>query len=147
MCIHLKASNPLDIDQEKDLKPILSTQLQKDTQNGSLLMKYISDDLKVSPQQIKGFDLCFADSQKPSIFGLKDDFISSARIDNIYSLFCSIKAIIESDVNEDVANIIFGFDHEEIGSQTYVGADSSYMRVVLEGILQGLKVDHIDQVI
>lgn len=27
MCIHLKDSNPLDIDKEKDLKPILATQL------------------------------------------------------------------------------------------------------------------------
>lgn len=27
MCIHLKDSNPLDIDKEKDLKPILATEL------------------------------------------------------------------------------------------------------------------------
>jgi aspartyl aminopeptidase len=32
MCIHLKDSNPLDIDKEKDLKPIFATQLMSQLQ-------------------------------------------------------------------------------------------------------------------
>lgn len=66
MCIHLKDSNPLDIDKEKDLKPILATELNsqliQSKDGSSLLMQTISKELKVAVENIKGFDLCFSDA-------------------------------------------------------------------------------------
>lgn len=151
MCIHLKDSNPLDIDKEKDLKPILATelnaQLMQSKGNCSLLMQTISQELKVEAESIKGFDLCFSDAQNPCLVGIDSEFVSSQRIDNVFSFFTSLKAITRLDETEqDSVRICFAFDHEEIGSQTYVGADSDYTRSLLQRISQRLEVD-FDQAI
>ena len=124
MCIHLKDSNPLDIDKEKDLKPILATQLLNQLQGDnkeefSPLIKFIAEEMNISPLQIKGFDLCLADFQETQIFGLYDEFLSGSRQDNVFSFYSSLVAISDQDsVQKDSQTIpiCFGFDHEEIGS-------------------------------
>jgi aspartyl aminopeptidase len=58
----------------------------------------MAEEMKIEPEQIKGFDLCFSDHQKPIIFGLNDEFLSSPRLDNVFSFFSSLLAI--ADPNE-----------------------------------------------
>lgn len=90
------------------------------------------------------FDLCFADWNEAEIFGIYDEFLSSARIDNQVSVFCSLRSLIELkndekylESSQDV-NVIACFDHEEIGSETYVGANCEYLRDVLKRINHSL---------
>ena len=51
------------------------------------IIKLISDELKVAPQKIVDFDLYFADSNPSGYVGLNEDFISSPRLDNLFSSF------------------------------------------------------------
>lgn len=37
--------------------------------------------------------------------------------------------------------MMVAFDHEEIGSETYVGANSEYLKSILTRIIDGLKID------
>jgi aspartyl aminopeptidase len=66
MCIHLKDSNPLDINKETDLRPIIGSELIAqlngvDKAKESPLIKFICDELKIESKSIVGFDLCLAD--------------------------------------------------------------------------------------
>ncbi len=57
------------------------------------LIDLISNDIGVKPEDILDLDLFFADSQKSDFVGLNDDFISSPRLDNLFSSFFSILLI------------------------------------------------------
>lgn len=56
-------------------------------------MQIICQDSQITPESIVDFDLCFADAQPSSYFGLDDDFISSPRLDNLFSSFHTILAL------------------------------------------------------
>lgn len=66
-------------------------------------------------------------------------------MDNVYSYYSSLRAITDASVSkEDEIQICFGFDHEEVGSQTYVGADSNYIKFILQKILWSLNIKDKD---
>lgn len=93
-------------------------------------------------ENIKGFDLCFADSQDPCLFGLNKEFISSPRMDNLNSTFNAYQAFIEfskekEKMSKDVP-VFIAFNHEEVGSKTYVGAASHFVMRALERIAKQL---------
>lgn len=56
----------------------------------------ISQDTGIKPEDILDMDLFFADSQKSDFVGLNQDFISSPRLDNLFSSFYSLIALIET---------------------------------------------------
>ena len=67
-------------------------------------------------------DLYFSDVQPASYFGLNDEFLSSARLDNLFSSFFALKGLINSesfDDNSSYVNMICLFDHEECGSESF----------------------------
>lgn len=98
------------------------------------LIELIAKELNVKPEQIEDFELLLYDHQKSAIGGLNDEFIFSARLDNLTSCFAATESLIESA--DDLANqkgiqLISLFDHEEIGSRSLHGADSSFLPDVL----------------
>ena len=84
----------------------------------------ICEETGIAPETIIDFDLFFADSQPSSYFGLDDDFISSPRLDNLFSSFHAILAISESENTGSFINMAALFDHEECGSESAQGAGS-----------------------
>ena len=67
--------------------------------------------------------------------GANDEFLSSARLDNLTSVFTSLQAIINTDP-QDIA-IVACLDNEEIGSGTRQGAPS-FIHQVLDAIADAL---------
>lgn len=47
----------------------------------------ISSEIGVVPEKIIDFDLCFADGNPSQLVGLNQDFISSPRLDNLFSSY------------------------------------------------------------
>ena len=75
-----------DVHQEL-LKNVIKEEASIFTKHNSRLISMISKDIEVSPESIIDFDLCFADGNKSSYVGLDEDFISSPRLDNLFSSF------------------------------------------------------------
>ena len=75
------------------------------------------------------------------MIGLNSEFISSARLDNLYSAFTSIESLIQYQSNKDLVKnsseipMLAIYDHEEIGSNTYVGANAMFTGKILKRIL------------
>ena len=67
--------------------------------------------------------------------GANDEFLSSARLDNLTSVYTSIKAIIDTEP-QDIA-VVACLDNEEIGSGTRQGAPS-FLHQVLDAISDAL---------
>ena len=101
-------------------------------------MNAIADKLKIEVDEIVDFELNLYDTQPASLGGIQKEFIYSARIDNLATVFTGLEALIDYTSAEnshfasssDISMGVF-FDHEEIGSTSAQGANSV---VVSDGI-------------
>jgi aspartyl aminopeptidase len=80
-------------------------------------------------QQVLDYELCFYDTQPPSLIGLRQEFIASARLDNLLSCFTGLQAILQSD--GAMSALLICNDHEEVGSVSTSGAHGPLLLSVL----------------
>ncbi|MCL6417298.1 M18 family aminopeptidase [Aestuariirhabdus sp. Z084] len=87
--------------------------------------------------QVLDYELSFYDTQSPAKIGLKQEFLASARLDNLLSCFIGLNTLItNSDPKKQQAPcLLVCNDHEEVGSQTSSGAQGPLLETVLERIL------------
>lgn len=76
------------------------------------------------------FELSFYDWQRGELIGLQQEFIASARLDNLLSCFVGARALIDSD--SATGRLLVCNDHEEVGSTSACGADGPFLKSVLE---------------
>lgn len=94
----------------------------------SHILELIAGELSCEPEDIVDFELSLFDTQKACLGGLMDEFIFSARLDNLDSTYCATKGFIDSVQksssldDESAIRLIACFDHEEIGSMSAQGA-------------------------
>src|SRR5699024_9213381 len=83
-----------------------------------------------------GYDLLFADSQGPRIFGAGEDFLASGRLDNLSSVhagLCALERYVASGAESEASETVMlaAFDHEEIGAGARSGAAGPFLEDVL----------------
>jgi len=106
------------------------------------IVELIAADAAVTPESVVDFELVLYDTQKAVLGGLSDEFIFSARLDNLNQTYCATMGLIDSlrspSALDDESSIrlVACFDHEEIGSMTAQGAFS----VMLPAIIRRLSV-------
>ncbi len=76
----------------------------------------------VASADIAAFDLMFHDLTPPALLGLDEEFLSSARIDNLFSCWAAIRALGARRAGSGSVPIVALFDHEEVGSASTTGA-------------------------
>ncbi len=67
-------------------------------------------------------------------------FVSAPRLDNLCSSFTAVDALVEAVAASDeggVVPVVCLYDHEEVGSTSSTGADSTMLAAVLERIVSG----------
>jgi len=108
------------------------------------LVELLAEEASCTPGEIQDFEIVLYDTQKACLGGLNNEFIFSARLDNLMMSYCSVESLISSlhaasalDADPTI-RLIALFDHEEIGSRTAQGADSN----LLPAILRRLSVLH-----
>ena len=135
----------LHVDPQKHLVPLWALESGASDKG---VASFVADHVGVQPAQIVAWDLMAFDTQAPAIVGRDQDLIASARIDNLFSTFCGVRALVEAADTLDgrpldrAANVpvLVLYDHEEVGSQSATGAGSAVLSQVLERIssTQGL---------
>ncbi len=84
--------------------------------------------------EILGFDLFLIPSSPIELFGDHHPFIAGYRMDNLSSVYASALALINAKKSSNEMQVALFFDHEEIGSTTYEGAESKFFDDCLERI-------------
>ncbi|WCN14233.1 M18 family aminopeptidase [Marinomonas mediterranea] len=105
-----------DATNEFELKRVIQQQLEAE-----------HDGLNISA--ILDFELSMYDAQAPAIVGLHDEYICSARLDNLLSCFVGMEALIAS--NYERPSLLICTDHEEVGSLSTCGANGPFLEDVL----------------
>ena len=134
---HLKKDKHADIDVQKELIPLVSM-AEGDSETDKLI-RYVANEAGVGYDDILDYDLYLYVCEEPQIIGMKDEFVSSPRIDNISSAWAITNALIESNITSQIAVGVF-FDNEEIGSRSKQGADSTLLRDIMERIVPDKKM-------
>ncbi|KAH9049995.1 peptidase M18 [Lactarius hengduanensis] len=103
----------------------------------SVLLSLLAEELNVKPDEIHDFELHLYDTQPSVLGGLNNEFIFSPRMDNLVSSFAAVEALSESASSglfplEGNVNCIALFNHEEIGSVSTSGAESSLIPSLLQ---------------
>jgi len=103
------------------------------------LMDFVADQAGVGPGSILGWDLMLHDLTPATLGGVDDEFIFSARLDNLLSCHSATVALVSAAGGDpDAIPVICLFDHEEVGSVSASGASSSMLPSVLERIIATL---------
>lgn len=137
LAIHMnkEVNKGVELNKQKDMLPVLAL-LSEKWNKDSFFLHYLAQELQVEVADILDFDLYFYNADKPVIFGLEDEFISSPRIDNLSSVAALVDGLIKGERQEGM-NLIALYDNEEIGSRSKQGAGSNLIEIILRSIFMG----------
>ena len=98
----------------------------------------------VAPKDVLARDLFLVNRERPRVWGLRDEFVSAPRLDDLACAYISLEAFLATENDHDVS-VLCCFDNEEVGSNTKQGAMSTFLRDSLERInaCQGLTPDDL----
>ncbi|MET0729391.1 MAG: M18 family aminopeptidase [Acidimicrobiales bacterium] len=102
---------------------------------------FIAERLDVSPDAIAGWDLMAHDLTPSVLAGADQELVSAPRLDNLCSSWAGLEALVcaaRSGAELAQIPVLVLFDHEEIGSTSERGADSSLLPALTERIVIGL---------
>ncbi|MCI8711623.1 MAG: M18 family aminopeptidase [Ruminococcus sp.] len=129
LAIHMnrEANDGYKYNVQKDLIPLYGMDLDKET-----FMEQISGAAGVCAKDVVGYDLFLYNRVKGSVWGAKEEFISSGKLDDLQCVFASLKGFLQSEerVGESVP-VHCVFDNEEVGSSTRQGAASTFLQDTL----------------
>jgi len=104
------------------------------------LTRLLAAEAGCEPEALLDWELGLHDTLAPSIGGLDGDFIFGARMDNQFSCYAALQALIDAPVTR-ATSVVALFDHEEVGSLSARGARS----VLLRNLLRQIERDHEDR--
>ena len=134
LAIHLdrEANSNRTVNAQTDLPPILMQVPEDDTTRFADLLKeqLESEHPGTQVNKVLGYELGFYDAQPASLVGFREEFIASARLDNLLSCFIGIRALIDGSGDEPA--LLVCNDHEEVGSMSAEGAHGPFLASVLD---------------
>ncbi len=150
LCIHLRTSEERDnfnFNKEEHLQPIICDQVHAAllknhnfqdpwlSSQEPMLLTLISEYLQCNVQDIADFQLSLYDNQNASRVGMMSEFVCGSRLDNLASCFAIMEAMIDHGSNledDESISVMALFDHEEVGSESIVGAGSTLIADTLQ---------------
>lgn len=134
LAIHLdrEANKNRSINPQTDIPPIL---MQSDSKVDfrEMLASALADHGVTDVERVLDYELSFYDTQLPAITGFQEEFIASARLDNLLSCFIGLEAILGANGEESV--LLMCNDHEEVGSRSACGAQGPMLADFLDRLL------------
>jgi len=99
---------------------------------GDTPFQYLLESFLENGEELVDFDLQLFDTQPATYAGLEKEFILSGRIDNLAMTHACIRALQETPSHMEHLNAVFLFHNEEVGSNSWQGAESDFARNCLQ---------------
>lgn len=139
LAIHLdrEANSARSINAQTDIPPVVMQTNDKQISFRELLLTQIRQEHpSCEACKVLDYELSFYDAQPAAIIGLQNEFIASARLDNLLSCYIGLQAILADSTEY---RVLVCNDHEEIGSQSAAGAQGPMLRSVISRLLANEK--------
>ncbi len=89
----------------------------------------------IAAASILSWDLNVYDTQKGAFWGGDQEFIADSQLDNLASCHAALTAFLDALALPSEATWVCAFfDHEEVGSESHIGADGSFLPDVLSRV-------------
>ena len=134
LCIHFSRdlNNGMKYNPQVDLQPIFGGK-------GGSLKDVLAEEAGVKAEDILDADLVLATREKAVRMGLNGEYFMSGRIDDLECAYTTLWGFLQGRGEEEGRGDIWVmFDNEEVGSSSRMGAASSYLRDVLDRILEAV---------
>ena len=95
---------------------------------------------EIAGGEILGQDLYLYIRQKASVWGVDEEYISAAGLDDLECAWCCTQGFLKAASAETIP-VLCVFDSEEVGSRSVQGADSTVLEAVLTRICGCLQLD------
>lgn len=137
IAIHMnkKVNEGIALNPQVDMIPVLGL-LEDQCEAEGYLIKLIAKELQVDPSDILDFDLFVYLAEVGTFIGKDETLISAPRLDDLAMVYTSMEALSSTE-HEHGINISVCFNHEEVGSASVEGADSSLLSIITERIIMG----------
>ncbi len=137
LAIHLdrEANDGLKLNRQEHLAPIFGLGAGDD------VLTVAAREIGVPAADVVAHDLMLYDLTAPVRGGRSGELFFSGRLDNLAMCHAGVEALIraaERALEGDLVPVVALFDHEEVGSESAVGAHSAFLPRVLERIALGL---------
>lgn len=131
LAIHLnrEVNTSSSINAQQHLPPVV-LQTTDATRFDALVRELLPD----NAGDILSHDLFLYDTQPPALVGADEQFISSARLDNLISCYIGLMSLLKNS-HSAAPSMLICHDHEEVGSQSDHGANGNFVSCVLKRIL------------
>ncbi len=152
VAIHMnrKINEGIELNKQIDMLPLAYAQ-EVHAQNGSNEKDYSFREelayhihrihnVSVKPEDILSYDISIYNAEKPVYVGRDRELLMAGGIDNVSSEKACLDAITGIEDNKGIIISAF-FDHEEVGSRSKNGADSSMLANIIERICISLGHD------
>ena len=120
------------INPQQELVPILCD-LPDQSEAGfrELLLDQIHQEHpEANVQAVTDYELSCYDTQGAQQVGLRGDFLTSARLDNLLSCYTGLRSLLDAQGEQTI--LLVCNDHEEVGSASAAGAQGPFLHTVLE---------------
>ncbi|MBY5931219.1 M18 family aminopeptidase [Halomonas denitrificans] len=133
LAIHLdrEANDGRAMNAQTQMAPVVM-QADEDATLESLLQAWLEQQHGLGDAKVLDFELGFYDLQPPSLVGLRQELIASARLDNLLSCFMGLEAMLDADGDQGM--VLVANDHEEVGSASACGAQGPFLADVLKRV-------------
>jgi aspartyl aminopeptidase len=126
--------------------PLLFAQLSGDQLPHPYFLALLAQATGISVSKVLSWDLAVYDTQIGTFWGANQEFYANSQIDNLASCHAGLQALLDDAVlsHPESTLVCAFFDHEEIGSQSHVGAAGSFLADVLQRISIATSSDRED---
>lgn len=116
--------------------PLLFAQLTAEQLPKPYFLELLAHASGIDVARILSWDLAVYDTQKGAFWGANQEFYTDSQIDNLASCHAALQALLDKTVLESAQSTLVCafFDHEEIGSESHIGAGGSFLTDVLQRI-------------
>ena len=129
----------MEYNPQTDMLPLASV-LTEELDRDHFFLNFLAQETGADPEDILDYEIYLYNTDPAQTLGLKGEFLSSPRLDNITSVQACLTGLTEGSCHDGICGIVL-YDNEEVGSFTKQGADSQLLERVLEKIFLSLGLD------
>ncbi|MCB9568151.1 MAG: M18 family aminopeptidase [Myxococcales bacterium] len=139
LAIHLQRElreTGLKLNRQLHLAPILGIDAEPGVDDPvGALRRLLAGVMDVDPARILTWDLSLMDTARPALGGRQGELVCSPRLDNQAMCHAALSALLRAAPGA-ATQMICLYDHEEVGSGSATGADSSMVEEVLRRLAE-----------
>lgn len=138
LCIHFHrdVNEKGAYNKQTDMMPLFCMK-EEDIEKEDYLRNLIREETGIEKTELVDYELFLYEYQKGIFTGKSQEFISASRIDDLSMVYAGLSALTEAKTGTG-CRVLAAFDNEEVGSTTAQGANSGFLRELLNRICKNM---------